>query len=57
MRWTMPASPRVLAAQPRWCPGEHHVRMNMYIAQSRAGRFEVVKNLGVIDPKENPVQR
>jgi hypothetical protein len=31
--------------------------MNMYIAQSKAGRFEVVKNLGVIDPKECEVQR
>jgi ABC-type branched-subunit amino acid transport system substrate-binding protein len=38
-------------------PGQHHVRMNMYIAQSKGGRFEVVKNLGVIDPKECPVQR
>ena len=33
-------------------PGQHHLRMNMYIAQSRAGRFEVVKNLGIIDPNE-----
>ena len=33
-------------------PGEHHVRMNMYIAQSRNGRFEVVKSLGPIDPHE-----
>jgi ABC-type branched-subunit amino acid transport system substrate-binding protein len=33
-------------------PGQHHLRMNMYIAQSKAGRFEVVKNLGVIDPNE-----
>lgn len=38
-------------------PGQHHVRMNMYIAQSRGGTFEVVKNLGVIDPKECEVQR
>jgi ABC-type branched-subunit amino acid transport system substrate-binding protein len=38
-------------------PGQHHVRMNMYIAQSRGGTFEVVKNLGVIDPKECPVER
>jgi ABC-type branched-subunit amino acid transport system substrate-binding protein len=30
-------------------PGQHHARMNMYIAQARAGRFEVVKSLGVID--------
>jgi ABC-type branched-subunit amino acid transport system substrate-binding protein len=33
-------------------PGQHHLRMNMYIAQSRSGRFEVVKNLGFIDPNE-----
>jgi branched-chain amino acid transport system substrate-binding protein len=36
-------------------PGEHHVRMNMYIAQARNGRFAVVENLGVIDPKESLV--
>ena len=33
-------------------PGQHHVRMNMYIAQAKNGSFEVVKSLGVIDPKE-----
>src|SRR6058998_3859773 len=33
-------------------PGQHHVRMNMYIAQAKNGRFEVVENLGIIDPKE-----
>jgi ABC-type branched-subunit amino acid transport system substrate-binding protein len=33
-------------------PGQHHVRMNMYIAQANGGKFEVVENLGVIDPKE-----
>jgi ABC-type branched-subunit amino acid transport system substrate-binding protein len=33
-------------------PGQHHVRMNMYIAQARGGRFQIVKNLGAIDPKE-----
>ena len=36
-------------------PGQHHVRMNMYIAQAHDGRFEIVKNLGVIDPKESVV--
>jgi branched-chain amino acid transport system substrate-binding protein len=36
-------------------PGEHHVRMNMYIAQARNGRFEVVESLGIIDPKESLV--
>ncbi len=33
-------------------PGQHHVRMNMYIAQAKNGVFNIVKNLGVIDPKE-----
>jgi ABC-type branched-subunit amino acid transport system substrate-binding protein len=33
-------------------PGEHHVRMNMYIAQANNGTFKIVENLGVIDPKE-----
>ena len=33
-------------------PGQHHVRMNMYIAQANNGNFKIVKNLGVIDPKE-----
>jgi branched-chain amino acid transport system substrate-binding protein len=33
-------------------PGQHHVRMNMYIAQSEGGTFNVVKSLGHIDPKE-----
>lgn len=36
-------------------PGQHHVRMNMYIAQAKAGRFRVIKRLGVIDPKERMV--
>src|SRR5579859_3254422 len=33
-------------------PGQHHVRMNMYIAQSQSGDFKVVENLGHIDPQE-----
>lgn len=33
-------------------PGQHHVRMNMYIAQAVGGRFKIVGRLGVIDPKE-----
>jgi branched-chain amino acid transport system substrate-binding protein len=36
-------------------PGQHHVRMNMYIAQARAGRFEIVETLGAIDPQEHLV--
>src|SRR5690348_6833272 len=31
-------------------PGQHHVRMNMYIAQAKNGRFEIVESLGAIDP-------
>ena len=33
-------------------PGQHHVRMHMYIAQAKNGRFEIVKDLGIMDPKE-----
>jgi len=37
-------------------PGQHHVRMNMYIAQARSGRFEIVKSLGALDPQEPLVE-
>jgi ABC-type branched-subunit amino acid transport system substrate-binding protein len=37
--------------------GQHHVRMNMYIAQASNGRFKIIKNLGAIDPKEKNVPR
>jgi branched-chain amino acid transport system substrate-binding protein len=37
-------------------PGQHHVRMNMYIAQAKNGHFKVVKNLGIIDPKEQEIE-
>jgi branched-chain amino acid transport system substrate-binding protein len=33
-------------------PGGHHLRLNMYIAQVRAGQMTVVENLGAIDPHE-----
>jgi branched-chain amino acid transport system substrate-binding protein len=36
-------------------PGQHHLRMNMYIAQARGGHFEIVKSLGAIDPQERQV--
>ena len=36
-------------------PGQHHLRMNMYIAQARGGRFEIVESLGAIDPQERHV--
>ena len=37
-------------------PGQHHVRMNMYIARSESGTFRVVENLGHIDPQEQVVR-
>jgi ABC-type branched-subunit amino acid transport system substrate-binding protein len=36
-------------------PGQHHVRMNMYIAQAASGRFRIIKNLGAIEPNEAQV--
>src|SRR3954451_13160070 len=36
-------------------PGQHHLRLNMYIAQARNGVFEVVANLGHVDPQESVV--
>ncbi|WP_298883984.1 substrate-binding protein [uncultured Bradyrhizobium sp.] len=36
-------------------PGQHHVRMNMYIAQVKDGSLQIVKSLGTIDPKERPI--
>jgi ABC-type branched-subunit amino acid transport system substrate-binding protein len=36
-------------------PGQHHARMNMYIARAREGRFEIVESLGAIDPQERLV--
>jgi urea transport system substrate-binding protein len=36
-------------------PGQHHVRMHMYIAQARHGRFEIVESLGPKDPQERVV--
>ncbi len=37
-------------------PGQHHLRLNMYIAQARNGRFEIVEDLGAIDPQEALVE-
>jgi len=36
-------------------PGQHHVRMNMYIAQASNGHFRIVKSLGAVDPNERAV--
>jgi branched-chain amino acid transport system substrate-binding protein len=33
-------------------PGQHHVRMNMYIGRAKGSAFEIVRSLGPIDPKE-----
>ncbi len=33
-------------------PGQHHLRLNMYIGHAQKGSFEVVKNLGAVEPKE-----
>jgi branched-chain amino acid transport system substrate-binding protein len=37
-------------------PGQHHVRMNMYIARVQSGAFQIVKNLGGIEPKERVLE-
>jgi branched-chain amino acid transport system substrate-binding protein len=37
-------------------PGQHHLRLNMYIARARSGRFEIVEALGAIDPQEALVE-
>jgi len=33
-------------------PGQHHVRMNMYLAQAQGGRFKVIEELGLMEPRE-----
>jgi branched-chain amino acid transport system substrate-binding protein len=33
-------------------PGQHHLRLNMYLAQVSNGTLNVVKNLGAFEPKE-----
>ena len=47
--------PRGPGGPAEMVPGQHHVRMNMYIAQAKDGVFKVVESLGVIDPKESVV--
>jgi len=37
-------------------PGQHHVRMNMYIGQVRNGALEIVESLGAVDPDERTVE-
>ncbi len=36
-------------------PGQHHVRMNMYIGQVQGGAIKTIKRLGAIDPDEQTV--
>src|SRR4051812_7465070 len=52
-------APAAIAEGPggpaRVAPGQHPLRLNMYIAQAPAGRFRIVENLGVIDPQEAEV--
>jgi ABC-type branched-subunit amino acid transport system substrate-binding protein len=36
-------------------PGQHHVRMNMYIGQVRGGALSIVESLGAVDPDERLV--
>ena len=38
-------------------PGQHHVRMSMYIGQVHDGAIKTVKSLGVVDPDEPTVPR
>jgi len=33
-------------------PGQHYLRLNMYIGHANNGKFQVAMDLGVIDPKE-----
>ncbi len=37
-------------------PGQHHVRMNMFIGQVSEGAIRTVKSLGVVDPDERMVE-
>jgi branched-chain amino acid transport system substrate-binding protein len=37
-------------------PGQHHLRMNMYIGQVQNGRMKVIQSLGALDPKERLVE-
>jgi branched-chain amino acid transport system substrate-binding protein len=49
---TMPASGRGPGGPAEMVPGQHHGRVNMYLAQSQDGTFTVVKSLGHIDRSE-----
>ena len=51
-RSTTQRSPSGPGGPAEMVPGQHHVRMNMYIAQADGGSFKVVKELGLIEPKE-----
>ena len=36
-------------------PGQHHLRLNMYIAQASQGHFKVMNELGMMEPQEGLV--
>jgi urea transport system substrate-binding protein len=38
-------------------PGQHHVRMNMFIAQVCDGALKIVTGVGVVDPDERIVDQ
>src|SRR3954449_2409298 len=48
--------PRGPGGAAEMVPGQHHVRMNMYIAQVRNGALKIVESLGVVDPDERIVE-
>jgi branched-chain amino acid transport system substrate-binding protein len=48
--------PRGPGGPAEMVPGQHHVRMNMYIGRVTGGALEVIEELGVIDPKERMVE-
>ncbi len=37
-------------------PGQHHLRMNMFIGQVQHGAIKIVESLGVVDPDERMVE-
>jgi branched-chain amino acid transport system substrate-binding protein len=44
--------PRGPGGPAEMVPGQHHLRLNMYIARAENGVFRVVEDLGVIEPGE-----
>ena len=44
-----------LGGPAEMAPGQHHVRLNMFVAQAQGGQFHIVKPLGIIDPGQSAV--